>query len=800
MIHSTNKIQVQIIEDNDQDAKLMVNAINKSGLEIEITISKSIEEAIAVNSIKKFDCIFLDYYFPEKNGIEFLKYYSVKGNGAFIIMVTSEEDVHMAVECMKLGATDFLTKNQITPASVAKSLRFILTIKEAKNNAEDARIALIESELKIQNIVERSPLLLFHIKNDGTITLFKGRAAHSLSIKPDAIAGNNLKDFGNTLPIRIEDFHNAKESDQLHYKTQVNGHFFDVNYTPLLDEQQNVSGMMGVAIDITSFIKNEEVLMNQIETKEVSSKIKEQFLANMSHEIRTPIHGIISLTQFVLNTNTTEEQKNYLDLIRKSADTLLVIVNDILDLSKVDSGKMTFEEIPFSLKDTFSASVAAFIPKTIEKKVELKTEMSSDLPNEIIGDPVRLTQIINNLLGNAIKFTDKGYVLIRAKIKEKNDSYVVLEFVIQDSGIGISESQIGNIFESFTQAGNDITRKYGGTGLGLTITKQLIEKQNGTIQVESKPNEGTTFRFCLPYKICKMDDIKKQQPTETTVTLNTDLKILIAEDHDINRFIIQKMFKEWGIVCDFAITGIEAVEMAKAKYYDVILMDIEMPDMNGYRATEIIRSELSAPINSIPIIAMTGHAMNGEKEKCLSIGMNDYISKPFKPEELKNKIIELTGKKPTTSEPAKESSIVEARTDNSHPSNSTEATSNSSGEEICVIIDLSFLKEISDNNDEFFVEFIQMFLANTPKSISEIEDAIPTSNWEAIRMASHKAKPSFNYVGLKECSSLTAKIEELAKKKEDMPTIQFNLNRIKSICNLAYPSLENEIKSIKNTI
>jgi signal transduction histidine kinase/DNA-binding NarL/FixJ family response regulator len=503
-----NKIQIQIIEDNDQDISVLMNAIKKTGLEVEITVCTTIKDAIDLSTIKTFDCIFLDYYFPEQNGIDFLKYYSEHGKGASIIMVTSEEDIHLAVECMKLGASDFLSKSQITPASLAKSLRYILKLKEARTAALIATSALQESELKIKNIVAKSPILLFHINIDGTITLFKGKAAHCLSVKPDKVTGQNLKNFGNTLPMRMEDFRLACDTQQCNFKTEVDGHFFDVNYIPIFDQDETIIGMMGVAIDITSFTKNEEVLLNQIVTKEESSKIKEQFLANMSHEIRTPIHGIISLTQFVLNTTTTEEQKNYLDLIRKSADTLLVIVNDILDLSKIDSGKMTFEEIPFNLKDTFSASVAAFIPKTMEKKVELKTEISNELPTEIIGDPVRLTQIINNLLGNAIKFTEKGFVLIGARLKESNEEYNILEFIIKDSGIGISEDKIDSIFESFTQAGNDITRKYGGTGLGLTITKQLIEKQNGTIHVESIPNEGTTFQVL--YSVQNMS----QSPTD----------------------------------------------------------------------------------------------------------------------------------------------------------------------------------------------------------------------------------------------------------------------------------------------
>jgi PAS domain S-box-containing protein len=784
-------IKVQIIEDYQQDISILENAIKQSGLEIDITVSRTIEEAIEVTSKNNFDCIFLDYYFPKQNGSDFLRYYSSKNKSGNIIMVTSQEDVHMAVECMKLGASDFLTKNQITPASIGKSLRYVLKIKEAREDAERAEAALLESEFKLKNIIAKSPIILFNIDKTGKITLFRGKAAFNLSIKPEAVIDRNLSEFTNELPIRREDFNKACTTNETNYKTAVNGHHFDVNYIPIRNEDKQINGMMGVAIDITSFIKNEEELMNTIEVKEGSAKIKEQFLANMSHEIRTPIHGIISLTQFVLNTSISEEQKKYLDLIRKSADTLLVIVNDILDLSKIDSGKLVFEETPFSIKDTLQTAVASFIPKTTEKNIELKTEVSKNLPDTLAGDPVRLTQIINNLLGNAVKFTDKGSVRIVVNTLEQNSTHIVLEFRISDTGIGIPAHKIDSIFESFTQAGDDITRKYGGTGLGLTITKQLIERQNGTIHVESIANEGTTFIFHIPYKICIENNQEIVKEKKNIIHLPSELKVLIAEDHDINRFIIEKMFKEWGLTPTFAITGVEAVKAAKEQIFDVILMDIEMPDMNGYRATEIIRAELPYPNNTVPIIAMTGHAMAGEKEKCIGIGMNDYLSKPFKPEDLKQRIADLTGKSVINNTPDEQAQSAMTAAKETAPIAETSVGSRP-------LINLDFLKEISENNDQFFVEFIQMFLQNTPASISEIENAISNQNWEAIRQAAHKMKPSFNYVGLKELSGISAKIEDLAKRNEDMEMIKTNIEQIKKVCEIAYTELEHEIKTIIN--
>lgn len=771
-------IKILVIEDHAPDRAIILNAIKNAGIPNQIFIAETIDHGLDLAKENDIDCIFLDYYFPEKNGIDFIKSYTEQRGNASIIMVTSQDDANMAVDCMKMGASDFLTKNQITPASINKSLNYVLKLKSVQENAAKTEQALLESELKLKSIIARSPIILFNIDHQGKITLFRGRATNCLILRPEEVIGQNIKDVWKSLPIKYEDYLKACKEEQLQFKTEINNHFFDVNYIPVKNELKKLTGIMGVAIDITDFKKNEAELKSAIVESEASSKIKEQFLANMSHEIRTPIHGIISLTQFIMNTSLTSDQINYLELIKKSADTLLVIVNDILDLSKIDSGKMTFEEVLFNLKDTIQTSVAAFIPKTIEKNIQIRTKLSPDLPEYITGDPVRLTQIINNLLGNAVKFTDKGFVSIGAGIKENNGEYTIIEFTIRDSGIGIHPHKIGSIFESFTQANSDITRKYGGTGLGLNITKQLVERQNGTIQVESLIDAGTTFTINIPYKIVNEKDITIS-PINTKVEqiITKELNILVAEDHDINRFIIAKMLNEWGFKHDFATTGTEAVDLASKKNYDLILMDVEMPGMNGYRATEIIRSELTDPIKSVPILAMTGNAMNGERERCLNCGMNNYISKPFKPQELKNMIVLLTD---ATGEQVE----------------SQEMKIKDNIENQSKIIDLNFLREISDNNDSFFKEFISMFLENTLKSILDMQDAVDSLDWEKLRQASHKVKPSFNYVGLKELNLKAARIEELSKNKSGLEEIKSYLNFISEKVKIAFKELEEEINSI----
>ncbi len=798
------KIKILVVEDCATDRIMMLNAIGQSGFNPEVSIAESIDEALEMTSTKTFDCILLDYYFPEKNGIDFIRSYTQKKGKGSIIMVTSQDDVNMAVECMKMGASDYLTKNQITAASVTKSLNYVIQLKQAKENAERAEQALMESEIKLKSIIARSPVIIFNINDEGKITLFKGKATSCLEIKAEKLIGLTIHEVTGKTPIHIDDYKKACKEEELHFKKEINGRHFDVNYIPVKDQHKNISGMMGVAIDVTSFRKNEEELIHTIASTETTARIQEEFLANMSHEIRTPIHGIISLTQFVLNSELDEDQRQQLGLIKKSAETLLVIVNDILDLSKIDADKMTFEQIRFNIRDTIKAAVASFIPKTIEKNIQLKTEFATNLPEELIGDPVRLTQIINNLLGNAIKFTEKGHVSIGASIIDQNEENMVIGFCIRDTGIGIPANKMNSIFESFTQASEDTTRKFGGTGLGLSITKKLVEKQNGEIHVQSSINEGSSFTINIPYKIAGIEIPIEATIMKATSEFDRQLNILVAEDNDINRFIIEKMLLGWGMKVDFAATGIEAVQKSSEKEFDLILMDVEMPDMNGYRATEIIRNEKDAPLCEIPIIAMTGHAMAGEREKCIACGMDDYISKPFKQEELKEKIIFNAAKALTinTSTPStlisdamsmediqQKNSGAEIKTASTNPSDPGMSPTDDR------LINLQFLREISENNEQFFREFITMFLLNTPKSVNDMNEAHQHNDWEQLRQAAHKVKPSFNYVGLKELNQLSAKVEEFAKQKINAAEITIMLARITAMSIIAYRQLEEELNT-----
>jgi len=416
----------------------------------------------------------------------------------------------------------------------------------------------------------------------------------------------------------------------------------DVSFNPIRDALGVITGVAISYKDITQQVIINRELQHAMNEAEDAARAKSDFLSNMSHEIRTPINAIMGMTDFLLERTHDSESLEYLRSIKYSSDNLLVVINDILDFSKIEAGKVNLEHIDFNLYESMAAISRIFGLKAGEKELAYECVISPQVPRIVKGDPYRLNQILLNLIGNAVKFTSKGFVNLGVNVKSENDQQLLIEFVVRDTGIGIPDDKMATIFESFTQAYTDTTRKFGGTGLGLAITQKLTALMGGTIGIESKLNSGSTFTVALPFGKTTATEIPRPDAQTMKERDLSNTRVLIVEDNPLNQLVIKHILSSWKAEYEVAANGQEALDLLTAEDFDIVLMDLQMPEMSGYEATQHIRSKNTIVRNPlIPIIAITADAFAETRRRVLENGMNDFISKPFEKDELYTKIVRL---------------------------------------------------------------------------------------------------------------------------------------------------------------
>jgi signal transduction histidine kinase/response regulator of citrate/malate metabolism len=496
---------------------------------------------------------------------------------------------------------------------------------------------------------------------------------------------------------------------------------------------------------------------------EESAKAKADFIANMSHELRTPLGAILGFADLLQKMELGDIQREYIDAINTSGKSLLSIINDILDLSKLDAGRFIIESVPFSVPELMHSVQVMFSSKAAAKAIRLSCSVDMAINYQVSGDPMRLTQILVNLIGNAVKFTESGGIYINCIVEKEEENQVQLCFSVRDTGIGIEADKLEHIFDRFTQADTDITRKYGGTGLGLAITKQLIELQGGQITVSSHKGKGTEFQFIIPYvKSAEQITMPRLEPAASH-HFHSIKKILIVEDNLMNQKLASIILQNNGFEVIIARNGKKAVEVLSQQSVDLILMDIQMPVMDGYKTTKAIR-ELNI---TTPIIATTAHALSGEKEKCLQAGMDDYLPKPFRETDLLNKIAAW----------AKHHKPIEQATNTEQP---------------VAGIDLSFLMLQTKNNKSFVLEMINIFRKQNPKDINALKKAVEKADYKAIYKTAHTIRNSIGFFGLTQViGEDLLHIEKAALANDPVNSMKPYVDKIDTVCREAVAMLGN---------
>jgi PAS domain S-box-containing protein len=734
------------------------------------------------------------------------------------LIIADKELVYQTIEKQKRAAELKIADKELVYQNEEKEKRAAELIIAAKElifqNEEKEKREIANKELEkfsyslklasqySLSLIEASLDPLVTISPEGKITDMNHATVNITGITREKLTGTDFFDYftdpQKAREVYQEVFANGSVADYPLTLRHKDGKLTDVlfNGSVYKDDKGKVIGVVIVARDITDQKRiatelTEAIVFAELATQlaeeaklkaenatriaENAVKAKQQFLSNMSHEIRTPMNAIIGFTKVLLKTNLSEKQKEYLTSIKLSGDALIVLINDILDLAKVDAGKMTFEQIPFKMSQSISAMLHLFETKIQEKNLTLIKEYDDRIPDVLVGDPVRLHQIILNLVSNAVKFTSKGNISVNVKLVSEDDEKVTIRFSISDTGIGIAKDKMDKIFENFQQASSGTARLYGGTGLGLAIVKQLVEPQHGTISVKSKIDVGSTFSFILPFQKTKADVEIVPQLVELDPGI-TNIKVLVVEDIALNQLLMRTLLDEFGFECEIATNGKIAIEMLQAKSYDIILMDLQMPEMNGFETTEYIRHTMNS---LVPIIALTADVTTADLAKCKAVGMNDYIAKPVDDRLLYSKIVGFV----KTPIPLIENIVI-----HTHENIKVKCTN------------MDFLKQHTKSDKALLCEMISLYLEQTPPLIKTMRQGLITKDWNLIYTTVHKLIPSFSIVGISsEFESMAKKVQDYAGNQQQVDKISDLVTQIESICNQACVELEEEFNLIKST-
>ncbi len=647
-------------------------------------------------------------------------------------------------------------------------------VTERKKTEDQIR----RSEEKYRSILENMELGVMEVDVNGVIVKPYPRYCSMVGYEAAELIGKNANEVllsPEFLPVMEAQDQKRIEGESDVYEVQIvkkDGErlWVLIGGAPIMDENGKVMGSIGIHFDLTEQKKLQRELEIARQEAEKARDAEKEFLANMSHEIRNPIHSVIGMTNLLYDTHLSKEQIEYVKTIKYSSEILMALVSDILDISKIAEGKMELSPQQFNLKELLEAVGKTIEIRLMEKPVIFKADIDETIPEALVGDSTFVNQILLNLLGNAVKFTEQGSVQLQAHLEGEMNDKIWVKFGIKDSGIGIELEKQGGIFERFSQAGKTTKSKYGGTGLGLPITKQLIELQGGTIELQSNIGEGTTFWVRIPFqKASPQANHSKEKNTSNFVLPpeTTGLRILIVEDNPINRRYLESILQKWKFSFWSCDDGVEALQVLQREVVDLILMDIRMPNMDGYETTVRLRSLKHNPNHNVPIIALTASALLDEREKVMRAGMNYHLTKPFTPEQLLSTIRLFCTKC------SKKDAEV----------NGTLSFAFSAP------FETSDLQDLYGGNLDHALFMFEIFLKNTPQELAALEQAMTQNQLPVIAEIAHKIKPTYKMIGL-------GHVEALAKELETACTSKISAKKIKDVYHRFYTASQRAIELV----
>ncbi len=632
-------------------------------------------------------------------------------------------------------------------------------------------------------VISKTKNAISILQPDGSIIGVNDAFVQMTGYTPTEVIGQRRSDllFGaDSAPAAVAAHLHALErgeeltQDILQYCKEGQTYWVESDLIPVRNVSGKLTQWIVIDTDITRRHQTEKALREAKETAEKNNRLKSEFLANLSHEIRTPMNAIIGMTELALATDLTNLQQEYLQTVHDSSEALLSLLNDILDLSKIEAGKMEMENIDFQLREVVNDTIRTLAVKAREKGIALTSQLPDDLPRTVRGDPTKLRQVLLNLVGNAIKFTEEGEVTVSAEQRRQSDDEMSLHFSVRDTGIGISAEKLDEIFQAFRQGDASTTRQFGGSGLGLTISAELVRMMRGRIWADSTPGSGSTFHFtvqlrqgaplALPPATSDVAGPAGAQPPITTADAATNntaaqnvaanhtawnsaprvrsLRVLVADDHTANRRLVTSVLNSRGHTCTAAANGLEACEAWQHGDFDVLLMDVQMPVMDGFQATAAIRKQEDTTGKHLPIIALTAHAMAGDREKCLAAGMDAYLAKPLRPQQL----VEL----------------VESVADLKPPSRNTSSSPQSAAPNQ-MEFDLNYALESLDNDRDLLASQMAFFLQDAPALLDNMSHAIGSGDAYQLQLAAHRLKGMLARYASHNATAIALALEQLGK-------------------------------------